>query len=131
MVLCGYCQKNVTPQMYLSWKGFICGLGIFYLIYIIIKVPQCPNCNFPMPRRSMVFPIQLPQCIIKLARMSVLQLIYFKDRVISASQGSYLKRKFDPSQHFRGMDTHQTISFNVMANEVHNFIGLENYGFRK
>ena len=59
MVLCGYCRKNVKPKMYLTWKGFIHGLGIFYLIYIITKIPQCPNCNFPMPRRYMVFAIRL------------------------------------------------------------------------
>ena len=131
MVLCRYCQKNVTPKMYLTWKGFISGLGIFYLIYIIIKIPQCPNCNFPMPRRSMVFAIQLPQYLIKLARMSVLQLIHFKDRVISASRRSYLNHKFDPSQNFESMNTHQTTSFNMMANEVHSSIGLESYRFRE
>jgi hypothetical protein len=131
MVLCGYCRKNVKPKMYLTWKGFICGLGIFYLIYIIIKIPQCPYCNSPMPRRSMVFAIPLPKYLIKLARISVLQLIHFKDRVISASRKSYLNRKFDPSQHFARMSTHQTTSFNMMANEVHSScsIGLESYRF--
>jgi hypothetical protein len=117
--------------MYLTWKGFICGLGIFYLIYNIIKIPQCPNCNFPMPRRSMVFAIQLPQNLIELARMSVLQLIHFKDRVIIASMRPYLNRKFDQSQHFASMNTHQTTSFNMMANEIHSSIGLESYRFRK
>jgi hypothetical protein len=114
MVLCRYCRKNVKPEMYLTWKGFICGLGIFYLIYIITKIPQCPNCNFPMSRRSMVFAIQLPQNLIKLERMSVLQLIHFKDRVISVSRMSYLNRKFHPSKHFASTNTHQATSFNMM-----------------
>jgi hypothetical protein len=131
MVLCGYCRKNVTPKMYLTWKGFICGLGIFYLIYIILKIPQCPNCNFPMPRRSMIFAIQLPQQLIKSARMSGLQMINFKDRLISACQRSYLNRKFNPLQHFGSMNTNQTTSFNMMANEVHSSIGLEGYRFMK
>jgi hypothetical protein len=131
MVLCGYCRKNVKPKMYLTWKGFICGLGIFYLIYNIIKIPQCPNCNFPMPRRSMIFAILPQQYLMELARMSVLQLIHLKDRVISASWRPYLNRKFDPSQHFSSMNTHQTMSFNMMANEIHSSIGSESYGFRK
>jgi hypothetical protein len=131
MVLCGYCRKNVKPKMYLTWKGFICGLGIFYLIYNLIKIPQCPNCNFPMPRRSMIFAILPQQYLMELARMSVLQLIHFKDRVISASWRPYLNRKFDPSQHFSSMNTHQTMSFNMMASEIHSSIGSESYGFRK
>ena len=131
MVLCGYCRKNIKPKMYLTWKGFICGLGIFYLIYIITKIPQCPNCNFPMPRRSMVFAIRLPNCLIKLARMSLLQLIHFRDRAISASRRSYQNRKFDPSQHFASMNKHQTTSFNMMAYKVLCSIDLENYRFRK
>jgi len=100
MVLCEYCGKDVTPKMYLTWKGFIHGLGIFYLIYIIIKIPQCPSCNFPMPRRSMVFAIHLPQHLIKLTRLSALQLIRFKDRVLASYRGSYTNRKFDPYQNF-------------------------------
>jgi hypothetical protein len=96
--------------MYLTWKGFICGLGIFYLIYAILKNPHCPNCNFPMPRRNMVFAIHLPQQLIKLARMSVL---------------------FDPFKHFGSMNTQQTTSFNIMANEVQSSIDLESYWFRK
>jgi hypothetical protein len=124
MVLCGYCRKNVKPKMYLTWKGFFCGLGIFYLIYMIIKIPQCPNCNFPMPRKSMVFAILFPEYIIKLARMSVLQLIKFKGRVISASRKSYLNRKFDPSQHFGGINIHP---FNMITNDVHSSIGSESY----
>ena len=131
MVLCGYCKENVKPKMYLTWKGFICGLGIFYLMYSIIKIPQCPNCNFPMPRRCMVFAIWPPQYLIKLARISALQLTHFKDRVISVSRSSYLNRKFDPSQHFAGMKTHLTSSFNMMANEVHGSIGLGNSRLRK
>ena len=81
MVLCGYCRINVKPKMYSTWKGLIHGLGVFYLIYIITKVPHCPNCNFPMPRRSMVFAFHPPQQLIKLARMSILQLVHLKDRV--------------------------------------------------
>ena len=132
MVLCGYCRKNIKPKMYLAWKGFVCGLGIFYLIYIITKIPQCPNCNFLMPRKSMVFlAIQFPQCIIKLARISALQLIHFKDRAISASRRSYLDHKFDPSQHFASMNTHQTTSFNMMTNEVHSSIVFESNMFSK
>jgi hypothetical protein len=131
MVICGYCRNNVKPKMYLTWKGFIYGLGIFYLMYIIMKIPQCPNCNFPMPRRSMVLAIQPQQYLIKLARMSVLQLIHFKDRVISASRKSYLNRRFDPSRHFASMKTHQTTYFDMMTNDIHSSIGLESYGFRK
>jgi len=132
MVLCGYCRKHVKPKMHLTWKGFIHGLGIFYLIYIITKSPHCPNCNFPMPRRSMIFAIRHPQYLIKLASMSVLQLIHFKDRAISASRRSYLNRKFEPSQYFGSMNTHQTTSFNMMANEVHSScsIGLESHRLR-
>jgi hypothetical protein len=129
MVLCGYCRKNVTPKMYLTRKGFICSLGISYLIHIIIKIPQCPNCNFPMPRRSMIFAV--PSQLIKLARMNVLQLIHFMDRVIFASRRSYLNRKFDPFQHFGSTNTHQKTVFNMMTNEVHSSVGLDGYGFRK
>jgi hypothetical protein len=77
-----------------------------------------------MPRKSMVFAILFPEYIIKLARMSVLQLIQFKDRVISASRKSYLNRKFDPSQHFGGINIH---SFNMITNDVHSSIGSESY----
>jgi hypothetical protein len=131
MVLCGYCRMNVKPKMYLTWKGFICGLGIFCLIYIIIKIPQCPNCNFPMPRKSMVFAILFPEYIIKLARMSLLKVIHFKDRVISASRRSYLNRKFDSSRYFAPMNTNKIISFNMMANKVNSSIGLESHKLRK
>jgi hypothetical protein len=131
MVLCEYCRNNVKPKMHLTWKGFICGLGIFYLIYIITKIPQCTNCNFPMPRRSMVLAIQPQQYLIKLERMSVLQLIHFKDRIISASRKSYQNRRFDPSRHFASMNKHQTTYFDMMANDVHSSICLDSYGFRK
>jgi hypothetical protein len=127
MVLCRYCRKNVKPKIYSTWNGFIRGLGIFYLIYIITKTPHCPNCNFPMPRRNMVFAIQFPQYPIKLAKISVLQLIHFKDIVISASRKSYLNRKLDPSKYFASMNTHKITSFNMMANDVHSSIGLESY----
>ena len=131
MVLCGYCQKNVRPSMHLTWKGFVRGLGIFYLIYGITKIPQCPNCNFPMTRRSMVFAIYLPQCFIKLARMSVLQLIHLKDGVTSASRMSYLNRKTDPSHHSASMNAHLTTSLYVMANEDHRPIDSESGTLRK
>ena len=84
-----------------------------------------------MPRRSMIFAILPQQYLMELARMSVLQLIHLKDRVISASWRPYLNRKFDPSQHFSSMNTHQTMSFNMIANEIHSSIGSESYGFRK
>jgi hypothetical protein len=131
MIFCRNCEENVKPKTYFSWSGFIRGLGIFYLMYVITKIPQCPNCNFPMPRRSMVFAIQPPPYFMKLAGMSVLHLTHFKDRVVSASRGSYLNRKFAPSQYFASMKTHQTASFNMMVNEVHNSISLESDGFRK
>jgi hypothetical protein len=130
MVLCGHCRENVTPKMYLTWTGFIHGLGVFYLIYIITKVPQCPNCNFPMPRRSMVFAFHPPQQLIKLARICILQLIHFRDGAISASRRYNINRKSYPSQNFGNMDPHQTTSFNKMANEVHSSIGLRSYLFK-
>ena len=131
MVFCRNCEENVKPKTYFSWSGFIRGLGFFYLMYVITKIPQCPNCNFPMPRRSLVFAIQPLQYLVKLAEMSVLHLTYFKDRVVSASRGSCLNRKSYPSQYFASMKTHQTASFNMMVNEVHNSISLESDGFRK
>jgi hypothetical protein len=131
MVLCGYCGKDVKPNMYLTLKGFICGLGIFYLIYIITKIPQCPNCNFPLSRISMLFAIQPQKYLIKLAGMGALLLTHLKDRVISASRKSYLNRELDPSQPFGIMNTHQTTYFNMTANEIRGPIGLERYRFRK
>jgi len=131
MVFCRNCEENVKPKIYFSWSGFIRGLGFFYLMYVITKIPQCPNCNFPMPRRNMVFAIQPPQYSIKLPSMNILQLTHFKDRVISTSWKSYLNRKFDPTWHFAGMNTHQTTSYNMMINEVHNTISLESHRFRK
>ena len=131
MVLCGNCQENVKPSMYFNWRGFIRGLGIPYMIYFMTKIPQCPNCNFPMPRRNMIFAIHPPQYSIKLPSMRILQLTNFRDRVISASWKSYLNHKFDPTRHFPSMDTHQTTSYNMMINEVHNSISLESYRFRK
>ena len=131
MVLCENCRENVIPSMHFNWRGFIRGLGIPYLIYFMTKIPQCPNCNFPIPRRNMVFAIQPPQYSIKLPSMNILQLTHFKDRVISTSWKSYLNRKFDPTWHFAGMNTHQTTSYNMMINEVHNTISLESHRFRK
>jgi hypothetical protein len=131
MVFCRNCEENVLPKTYFSWSGFIRGLGFFYLMYVITKIPQCPNCNFPMPRRSLVFAIQPPQYLVKLAAMSVLQLTHIRDKVVSSSRGSYLNRKSNPSQYFASMKTHQIISFNIMTNEVHNFIGLESDVFKE
>jgi len=130
MVLCGHCRENVTPKMYLTWNGFIRGLGVFYLIYIISKVPHCPNCSFPMPRRSMIFAFHPPQQLIKLARICILQLIHFKDGAISASRRYNINRKFYPSQNFGSMNPHQTTSFNKRVNEVHSSIGLRSYLFK-
>ena len=107
MVLCRYCQKDVKPNIYLTWKGFIRGLGIFYLIYIILRIPQCPNCNFPMPRKSMVFAIPFPQQLIKMARMSMLKLIHLKDKVTA-------NERSDPFQHFVSTKIRQTTYFNMM-----------------
>jgi hypothetical protein len=131
MTFCGNCGKNVKPNIYFRWNGFIRGLGIFYLMYIAAKIPQCPNCNFPLPRRTMVLAVHLPRYFIKLAGMVVLHLTRFKDQLLSALRSSDLIRKTDPSQHFAGMKTHQTTSFNMMVNEVHNSIHLESYEFRK
>ena len=78
MVHCGNCGENVMPSVYFNWNGFIRGLGIPYLIYFMTKIPQCPNCNFPMPRRNMVFAIQLPQNLIKLARDKCITIDPFK-----------------------------------------------------
>jgi hypothetical protein len=91
MVFCENCGENVLPKTYFTWSGFVLGLGIFYLIYIITKIPQCPNCNFPMPRRNMVFAVQLPQNLIKLARIGALQLTHLKDSLTSASRRSSLE----------------------------------------
>lgn len=129
MVFCRYCEENITPRIYLTWKGFIQGLGIFYLIYSITKVPHCPNCNFPMTRRSVVFAIKLPD-IIGMARRSVLQLIHFGDRVISASRMSYQNRRFDPFRYFGSINKYQTPSSNMTVNKVRSSISLESYGFR-
>jgi len=131
MVLCENCRENVSPNMYFNWGGFIRCWGIPYLIYFMTKIPQCPNCNFPMPRRNMVFAIRPPQYFIKLARINILQLTQFKDRIVSTSWRSNLNRKFDPTRHFASMNTHQTTSYNMMINEVHNSISLESYRFRK
>jgi hypothetical protein len=131
MVICEYCQENVTPKMYLTWKGFISGLGIFYLIYMIAKIPQCPNCNFPMPRRSMIFAFPLPHQLMKSANRSALRMSNFKDRVISASRRSYLNREFNPFQYLGSVNTHQITSFNMIIDKVHSFIGLDSFKLRK
>ncbi len=127
MVFCGNCGENVLPKTYFTWRGFILGLGIFYLIYIIAKIPQCPNCNHPMPRRNMVFAVQFPQILIKLARIGALQLTHLKDSLASASRRFSQDHKFNPSQQLASTNTHKTASFNMMVNEVHNTISLESY----
>jgi hypothetical protein len=131
MVFCGNCRENVKPSMYFNWRGFIRGLGIPYMIYFMTRIPQCPNCNFPMPRRNMVFALQPPHYSIKLPGTSILQLTNFRDRVISTSWKSYLNRKFDLTRHFAGVNTYQTTSYNMMVNEVHNTISLESPRSRK
>jgi hypothetical protein len=127
MVFCENCGENVLPNTYFTWKGFILGLGIFYLIYIITKIPQCPNCNFPMPRRNMVFAVQSPQNLIKLTSIGALQLTHLKDSLTSVSRRSSQDHKFNPSQHLTCMNTHKAASFNMMVNEVHNTISLKGY----
>jgi hypothetical protein len=127
MVLCENCRENVLPSMHFNWRGFIRGLGIPYLIYFMTKIPQCPNCNFPMPRRNMVFAVQLPQNLIKLARIGALQLTHLKDSLTSVSRRFSQNHKFDPSQHLASANMHKTASFNKMVNEVHNTISLKSY----
>ena len=127
MVICENCGENVLPKTYFTWSGFVLGLGIFYLIYIITKIPQCPNCNFPMPRRNMVFVVQLPQNLIKLARIGALQLTHLKDSLTSVSRSFSQNHKLDPSQHLASTNMHKTASFNKMVNEVHNTISLKSY----
>jgi hypothetical protein len=127
MVICENCGENVLPKTYFTWSGFVLGLGIFYLIYIITKMPQCPNCNFPMPRRNMVFAVQLPQNLIKLARIGALQLTHLKDSLTSVSRSFSQNHKLDPSQHLASTNMHKTASFNEMVDEVHNTISLKSY----
>ena len=127
MVFCENCGENVLPKTYFTWSGFVLGLGIFYLIYIITKLPQCPNCNFPMPRRNMVFAVQLPQNLIKLARIGALQLTHLKDSLTSVSRRFSQNHKLDPSQHLASTNMHKTASFNEMVDEVHNTISLKSY----
>ena len=127
MVFCENCRENVLPKTYFTWSGFVLGLGIFYLIYIITKLAQCPNCNFPMPRRNMVFAVQLPQNLIKLARIGALQLTHLKDSLTSVSRRFSQNHKFDPSQHLASTNMHKSASFNKMVNEVHNTISLKSY----
>jgi len=131
MVLCGNCGENVMPSVYFNWNGFIRGLGIPYLIYFMTKIPQCPNCNFPMPRRNMVFAVHLPHSLTKLASTGALQLTHLKDSVTSIPLRAHLNRKFDPTQHFANTNRHQTASFNMMVNEVHNTISSESYGSKR
>ena len=127
MVFCENCGENVLPKTYFTWSGFVLGLGIFYLIYIITKMQQCPNCNFPMPRRNMVFAVQLPQNLIKLARIGTLQLTHLKDSLTSVSRSFSQNHKLDPFQHLASTNMHKTASFNEMVDEVHNTISLKSY----
>lgn len=122
MVICGNCGEKVKPNIYFRWSDFIWGIGIFYLIYIISKIPHCPNCNFPMPRRTMVFAIHPPQYFIKFTGMIVTQLISLKVSASSASRRSYQRLRFDLSQYIAGMKIPQ-IPLNVMINEVQDSIG--------
>lgn len=125
MVFCRNCEENVKLNAYFSWNGFYRGLGIFYLMYFITKIPHCPNCNFPMPRRNMIFAVRFPQNFIKLARIGALQLTLLKDSLTSASRRSSQNHKFDPPQHLARKNIHKTASFNMMVNEVHNTISLD------
>jgi len=124
MVLCKNCKERVTPNLHCKRCDFIRGLGIFYLIYLFTKVPQCPNCNFPMPRRTIVFAFHLPRYSAKLAEMSVSKLTCIRDSIESDSTRSYIKRKFDLSQYIAGMKKYQTTSQNVMGNEICESISL-------
>ena len=123
MVVCKNCRERVKPNIDYRWSDFIRGLGIFYLIYIFTKIPQCPNCNFPMPRRTIIFAFHLPRYFAKL-EMSLSQLTYLIDSVESDSPRSYLKRKFDIPQYIAGMKKYQTTSQNVMGNEIRESINL-------
>jgi hypothetical protein len=124
MVVCKNCRERVKPNIDYRWSDFIRGLGIFYLIYIFTKIPQCPNCNFPMPRRTIIFAVHFPRYFVKLAEMSVSQLTSLKDSVESASQRSYLKHKFDQSQYISGMKIYKTPSQNMMGNKIRESISL-------
>jgi hypothetical protein len=84
-----------------------------------------------MPRRSMVFAFHLPKQLVKSARLSAFHISNFKDGVISASRRSYLNRKFDPFQYLGSMNTHQITSFNMIADKVLSFIGLDSLKLRK
>jgi hypothetical protein len=119
--------EECKAQDVFNMEGLYLWFRHLLLIYIIIKIPQCPNCNFPMTRKSMVFAILFPEYIFKLARRSLLKVIQFKDRVISVSRRSGLNRKFDPSRYFANMNTHLTTSFNIRANDVHSSIDSESY----
>jgi len=131
MVFCENCRENVLPKTYFSWIGFILGLGIPYLIYFMTKIPQCPNCNFPMPRRNMVFAIPLSQNLIKLSRISALQLTRLKDnRSIHLPEVSS-KSQIRSNSAFPKYEHAQTASFNMMVNEVHNTISSESWGSKR
>jgi hypothetical protein len=100
MVLCKYCRVNVKPKSYLSWKGFLQGLGLFYLIYFISKLPHCPNCNFPMPRSRLIFAILPSQDSINMAKRNILQLFHFQAKRISFIRRPSLGLKLDASRHY-------------------------------
>lgn len=114
MVLCKNCKERAKPNIHCRWSDFIRGLGIIYLIYIFTKIPQCPNCNFPMPRRTIIFAFHLPRYFGELAE-SVSQRTYLKDIIESDSPRSYLKRKFDLSQYIASMKKYQIPSQNLWS----------------
>jgi len=90
-----------------------------------------PKLQFSYAPEKLGFCHPAPSDFMKLAEMSVLQLTHFRDKVVSASRGPYLNRKSYPSQYFASLKTHQTASFNMMVNEVHNSISLESDVFKK
>jgi hypothetical protein len=111
MVLCGSCRENVKPKTYFTWKGFIYGLGIFYLIYYVQTIPHCPNCNFPMPRNRLVFAILSQQSFVKRIKTGEFLLLSMeKAKMISNSWRSYLHHRFDASRDYAKINTHLTIS---------------------
>ena len=100
MVICKYCQENVKPKSYFSWKEFLQGLGVFYLIYFISTLPHCPNCNFPMPRSRLILAILPSQDPINMAKKNILQLFHFQAKRISFTRRSSLGLKLDAPRHY-------------------------------
>lgn len=100
MVICKYCRENVKPKSYFSWRGFLHGLGIFYLIYYILKSPHCPNCNFPMPRSRLIFAIMPSQDPINRLKGKILQRFHSQAKRISFIRRPSLGLKLDASMHY-------------------------------